>query len=90
MTAALVFFAYCIDVPWMGTKVASPSYCTVTLASARVIVAVCGIEFAINASLASGVPGTEASTVAFGSVVGIFAKSAGMSLRADVGPRSIE
>src|SRR5262252_2008104 len=80
MTSALVFLAYCIEVPWIGTNVASPSYCTVNFASERVIVAVCGIEFAMSASLASGVPGTDANTVAFGLSVGILAKSGGISL----------
>src|SRR5947209_20413230 len=79
MTAVLVFFAYCIEVPSIGANFASPSYCTVSLASARVIVAVCGIELAINPSSDAGVPGTEASTVALGLSVGIEAKSGGSS-----------
>src|SRR5215472_836158 len=82
MTAALVFLAYSIEVPSMGAKVGWPSYCTVTLASARVIVAVWGIELAMSASLASGVPGTEASTVALELSAGILAKSGGSSFPA--------
>src|SRR6516165_10532180 len=80
MTAALVFLAEFSDVPPIGSNFASPSYCTVSFASERVMVAVCGIEFAINASLACGVPGTDASTVALRLVVGIFAKSGGISV----------
>ena len=56
ITAALVFFAYCIEVPSTGANVGSPSYFTVSLASARVMVAVCGIEFAIKASSACRCP----------------------------------
>ena len=63
----------------MGRNVASPSYCTVSFASERVIVAVCGMELAINASFASGVPGTDASTVPLGLSAGIFPKSGGIS-----------
>src|ERR1700751_4148408 len=90
MTAALVLFAYSIVVPSMGAKVALPSYCTVSLASDRVIVAVCGIELAINASSDAGVAGTEAKTVALGLSVGILAKSGGRSLLSTKvqGPRS--
>jgi hypothetical protein len=63
----------------IGTNIGSPSYCTVSFASERVMVAVCGIELAINASLASGVPGTDARTIALGLFVGILAKSGGIS-----------
>src|SRR5208283_3902859 len=80
MTAARVFFAYVIEVASMGTNVASPSYCTVSFASKRVMLAVCGIELAISASLAWGVPGTDARTVDFGLSKGIFTKSGGSSL----------
>src|ERR1051325_5664375 len=54
-----------------------PSKLTFNDAALRVIVAVCGIALAINASFACGVPGTETSTEAFACVAGIFAKSAG-------------
>ena len=46
------------------------------------MLAVCGIEFAISASLDCGVPGTDARTVDFGLSKGIFAKSGGSSLPA--------
>src|SRR6516162_3769775 len=80
MTAALVLTARRSGVPSIGTNVASPSYCTVSFASERVMVAVCGIELAINASFDSGVPGTEARTVALGLSGGILAKSGGSSV----------
>ena len=70
----------------MGTKVASPSYTTVSLASERVMVAVCGIEFAIKPSCACGVSGTEASTVALGLFTGIFGKVRRHVSCADEGP----
>jgi hypothetical protein len=44
---------------------------------ARLTVAVCGMEFAITASCASGVPGTDAFTFSTGLDSGILAKSAG-------------
>src|SRR5215469_10700462 len=77
-----MFLAYSIGVPSIGTNIGSPSYWTVTLASERVMVAVWGIELAMSASLASGVPGTDASTVALGLSTGILAKSGGSSFPA--------
>src|SRR6516165_662381 len=92
MTAALVFLAEFSDVLSIGSNFASPSYCTVSFASERVMVAVCGIELAINASFACGVPGTDTSTVALGLLVGIFAKSGAISaaLTKAHGPSSVE
>jgi len=46
---------------------------------ARFTVAVCGMEFAIAASRASGVPGTDAFAFSTGLESGILAKSAGSS-----------
>ena len=53
------------------------------------MVAVCGIELAIRASFACGVPGTETSTLAFGLVAGIFAKSAGKLVAGNIRPRPV-
>jgi hypothetical protein len=54
-----------------------PSYVTSSFASFVFTVAVCGMELAISASCASGVPGMETSTFALGLSGGIFAKSGG-------------
>src|SRR5437588_4017629 len=73
MTGVEVFTAYCRPVPSMFLNWGSPSYSTFKWASLRVIVAVCGIEFAISASLAGPVPGTDTNTPAFELFSGIAA-----------------
>ena len=55
----------------LGTKLGPPVSGTV---------AVCGIELAITASCACGVPATAASTTAAGELVGMCAKSGGKAL----------
>src|ERR1041384_4561520 len=77
MTGVVVLAAYISEVFSIDRNCGVPSKLTVRNAVLRVIVAVCGIAFAISASFACGVPGTEASTDAFLCVAGIFAKSAG-------------
>src|SRR3954470_21971280 len=79
MTAAEGFRAYVIVLPSIGMNVGSPSYTTVSLASERVMVAVCGIELAISASSACDVPGTETRIFAIGLSSGIFANPVGMA-----------
>ena len=71
--------AYCSDVSGTRSNRGSPSYCGSNFASSRLTSAVCGMLFAIAASFAAGVPGTVASTPAFGSFSGIRAKSFGSS-----------
>ena len=66
--------------PSIGLSWGGPSYFGVaSFASLTLIAAVSGRLFAITASCACGVPGTEAFTFSFGLSSGIFAKSAGRS-----------
>src|SRR5262249_38641851 len=59
----------------MGTNFGEPSYVAVKLAALRGTGGGWGMLFAITASCACGVPGTEASTRPAGLCSGIFAKS---------------
>ena len=80
MTGGWELTAYCIAVPWIGANCGGPSYVTSSFAAERLTAAVCGIEFAISASFACGVPGTETSAFARALSGGIFAKSSGSDL----------
>src|SRR5258705_5967312 len=77
MTGVAVFTAYRKFVPSMFLNCGSPSYSTDNWAWLRVMVAVCGMAFAISASLAGPVPGTDTNTPAFGLLSGIAANSSG-------------
>ena len=70
--------AYLSDVPSTSSNFGSPSYCGVGIfASLRLTVAVCGTFAEIFASCACGVFATEVSTVPFGWLNGMLAKSDG-------------
>src|SRR5687768_16383498 len=78
ITGRAVFVAYDNPLaPSIALNFGGPSYATVRCVSAIVTVAVCGIELAMTASFACGVPGTETSTFALAWVGGIFVKSPG-------------
>src|SRR6185437_1409071 len=77
MTGVAVLTAYCNSVLSIFLNWGIPSYLTSNRAWLRVMVAVCGIEFAIKASFAGPVPGTDANTPAFGLFSGILLKSCG-------------
>ena len=67
--------------PSIGLSWGGPSYLGAgSFASLTLIAAVSGRLFAITASCACGVPGTDAFTFSLGLSSGIFAKSGGRSL----------
>src|SRR5678809_463895 len=73
MTGVAVFTAYCRSVPSIFLNWGSPSYFTSNWAWLRVMVAVCGMAFAISASLAGPVPFTDTNTPALGLFSGMLA-----------------
>src|SRR5262245_31616808 len=76
-----LFTTYDTGVPSIGFSWGGPSYVGVlSFASLTLIAAVSGRLFAITASCACGVPGTDAFTFSLGLSSGIFAKSGGRSL----------
>src|SRR5688572_14982701 len=78
MTGSAELVAYISPlVPSTATNFGGPSYVTVSFASAMLTAAVWGIELAMTASRASGVPGMDTSTLALGPSRGIFRKSRG-------------
>src|SRR4051812_18348354 len=80
ITGRAQFVAYISPfVPASAANFGAPSYVTVSFASEIFTAAVCGIELAIAASCACGVPGTDTSTFALGPSGGILMKSAGSS-----------
>jgi hypothetical protein len=81
MIGSDAFTTYRSPVPSIGRYSGSPSIVGAgsSVVPARSTVAVCGIELAIAASCACGVPGTEAFTFSTGLESGILAKSAGSS-----------
>src|SRR6185436_5345277 len=77
MTLNDVLTAYCIEVEGIGANCGVPAYTTLSCAAVRSSVACCGICASISASLACGVPGTDASTKPRGPFAGMRAKSGG-------------
>src|SRR5262245_21128731 len=83
MTGTRELTAYCSDVSGTGLHWGGPSNTGVNFGPpVRRTVAFCGIEFAMRASCACGVPATEASTTPGGPSFGMRAKSAGSPLPA--------
>jgi hypothetical protein len=83
MIGELELAMYCSEVPWICAYCGGPSKLGVNAGGlASEIVADCGIEFAMSASCACGVPATEASTTPAGESFGIFAKSGGSAFAA--------
>ena len=83
------FVTYESEVPGTGAYCGAPSKFGVNFGPfLSGTVAVCGIEFAISASRACGVPATVGSTAPASECGGIFAKSAGSASLAtnDHGP----
>jgi hypothetical protein len=75
---------YCNVVVLMALSCGSPSNCGAVIFTALFLIAeVCGMVAAMAASLACGVPATDALTFSFGLSSGMLAKSAG-SLSAGV------
>src|SRR4249920_227986 len=84
MTGTWLLATYCSGVPVTGRHCGTPSNTGVNLGpSVRDTAAVCGIELAITASCACGVPATEASTMDAGEpLAGICLNDAGSALLA--------
>src|SRR5512140_3870033 len=71
---------YCSGVPWIDLYLGLPSNTGVNAGPpVRGTVAVCGMELAITASFACGVPETDASTTPAGELAGMRRKSGGRS-----------
>ncbi len=78
---------YDSDVPWIGEYCGGPSRFGVNEGPFfSGTVAVCGIEFSMTATCASGVPATVGSTAAASEPAGIFANPGGSALLGDEGP----
>src|SRR5262245_9274076 len=84
MTGTLEFATYCSVVSGIGRYIGAPSKLGVKVGPfAREMLAVCGIELAINASSAWGVPATEPRTTDAGVPLGgICLKAAGRAVLA--------
>ena len=80
---------YWSGVPSMGRSCGAPSNTGVNIGPfTRGTVAVCGMEFAMTASCACGVPATAASTTPAGESGGMRRKSAGRLVLGTIRPRA--
>ncbi|EXI71485.1 MAG: hypothetical protein AW07_03547 [Candidatus Accumulibacter sp. SK-11] len=83
MIGVAALTTYCSGVPAIGRHCGAPSNAGVKAGPLRSgTTAVCGIELAISASCACGVPATEARTTPAATFFGMRAKSAGSELAA--------
>ena len=89
MTGSDELTTYVSGVPGIGANCGGPSKFGVNVGPfLSGTVAVCGIELAITASCACGVPATDGSTAPASEAGGICAKSGGQRVAGDEGPRA--